>query len=383
MKTQITQGIFAILLIVSSCTPQKKSEETTHEPASKPTGTATVDKGIYGNVDGQEVTQYTLKNDNGLIVKIINYGGIITEIHTPDKDGEIADITLGFDSLEEYIKSSPYFGATIGRYGNRIANGKFFLDGNEYTMAVNNGDHHLHGGLVGFDKVIWEAEIVETGDAARIRMHYLSKDGEEGYPGNLDVYVTFSLNNDDELAILYEATTNKTTHVNLTNHTYFNFNGGASSILDHELMINANAYLPVDEGLIPTGEQRPVEGGPFDFTSFKTIGQDIADVPGGYDHNFILVDGSDSLKLTAKVQDPVTGRTMEILTTEPGVQFYAGNFLDGLPGKSGKVYDKHFGFCLETQHFPDSPNQTNFPSTVLKPGEKYSTHTVHKFGVKK
>jgi aldose 1-epimerase len=342
-------------------------------------------KGTFGTLpDGRRVEVYTLVNKNGLKARLINYGGILVSLETPDRKARLGDIVLGFDSLDGYLKSSPYFGCIVGRYGNRIAKGRFTLDGVEYKLAANNGPNHLHGGLKGFDKVLWTAEPVSAQDARGVKFAHLSRDGEEGYPGNLRVSVTYLLTDADELSIRYQAETDKATPVNLTHHSYFNLAGqGSGDILGHELMIDAPNYTPVDEGLIPTGQIAPVAGTPFDFTKPAVIGARIAQVPGGYDHNFVLRSGGGRLALAARVSEPRTGRVMEISTTEPGIQFYAGNFLDGtISGKGGKVYQKQFGFCLETQHFPDSPNQPSFPSTILRPGQKYESLTVHKFYAK-
>jgi aldose 1-epimerase len=299
----------------------------------------------------------------------------------PDKKGVAADIVLGYDSLSGYIAKTPYFGALIGRYGNRIAKGKFTLDGKEYTLALNDGPNHLHGGVKGFDKVVWEADEFKTDSAVGLKLHYLSKDGEEGYPGNLDITVTYTLNDDNSLVFDYNATTDKATPVNLTQHSYFNLAGGGD-IKSHELMISAAKYNVVDSTLIPTGELREVKGTPFDFTTAKPIGKDLVEAGGkpiGYDHNFIL-DTKSIKDLAVRVVEPTSGRTMEVYTDQPGIQFYSGNFLDGtITDKSGKVYHQYSGFCLETQHFPDSPNQASFPSTILKPGEKYHTTTIYKF----
>jgi aldose 1-epimerase len=296
----------------------------------------------------------------------------------------MGDIVLGHDSLEGYLKSSPYFGCIVGRYGNRIAKGRFTLDGVEYKLAANNGPNHLHGGFKGFDKVVWAAQSVSEQGARGVKFNYLSPDGEEGYPGNLLVRVTYLLTDRNELSIRYEAETDKATPVNLTQHSYFNLAGqGEGDILGHELTLDAPSYTPVDEGLIPTGQIADVAGTPFDFTKPAVIGAWIAQVPGGYDHNYVLGSGGGKLAPAARVSEPRSGRVMEIATTEPGIQFYAGNFLDGtITGKSGKVYNKHYGFCLETQHFPDSPNRPGFPSTILRPGLKYHSLTVHTFSAK-
>jgi len=335
--------------------------------------------------DGQEVDLYTLANINGIRAKITNYGAILVSLEVPDKDSKPADITLGFDKLDGYIPRHPYFGATVGRYANRIGGAKFKLNDIEYTLAANNGPNHLHGGIKGFDKVAWKLEDIKAeSDKALLKLSYLSKDGEEGYPGNLACTVTYTLTKDGELKISYEAETDKATVINLTNHSYWNLAGqGSGDVLGHELMLNADKYTPVDEGLIPTGEIRSVKDSPMDFTKPMTIGSRIGQVEGGYDHNYVLNSGGGALSLCARVSEPTSGRIMEIYTTEPGVQLYTGNFLDGsITGKSGKVYKKHYGFCLETQHFPDSPNKPDFPSVVLNPGDKYTTVTVYKFYTK-
>lgn len=331
-----------------------------------------------------EMKTFVLKNSKGMEVHVINYGGIVTKMLVPDRDGKIADVVLGFDKAEDYQKhpEHPYFGAIIGRYGNRIAKGKFTLDGKEYKLAVNNGPNHLHGGIKGFDKVFWDVKEGKN----TLSLSYTSKDGEEGYPGNLKVNVTYTLTDNNELKIDYVATTDKATPVNLTNHSYFNLSADKSqSILNHELMINADAYTMVDKDLTPTGEQKAVKGTEMDFTKSKVIGKDIAAVKegGGFDHNWILRDQSKAMKLAATLYDPKSGRMMEVMTMEPGIQFYSGNFLDGkLVGKNGDAYLKNDGLCLETQHFPDSPNHPNFPTTTLKPGETYKTSTVYKFSTK-
>lgn len=340
--------------------------------------------------DGVVVELYMLTNAKGMQVSISNYGALITSLIVPDRDGKMEDVVLGYETVEEYIKDTPYFGAIVGRYGNRIAKGRFTLDGTEYNkLAINNGDNHLHGGLKGFDKVVWKAKSFETKSGPALELTYRSVDGEEGYPGNLDVKITYMLGNDNTLAVNYEATTDKATPINLTQHSYFNLAGqGNGDILSHEVMINADGFTPVDETLIPTGEIKSVESTPFDFRKPTVIGKRVNDETdqqikfgGGYDHNFVLnKEKTKDATLAARVTEPTTGRMMEVYTTEPGVQFYVGNFLDGtLTGKGGKVYNKRYGFCLETQHYPDSPNQPNFPSTILQPGEKYDTTTVFKF----
>ena len=341
--------------------------------------------------DGQTANLYTLTNANGVEAQITNFGGVIVSLLVPDRNDSLADVVLGFDSLQPYFEDSPYFGALIGRYGNRIAKGKFTLDGQEYTLAQNNMGNHLHGGLRGFDKVLWQAEP-QSGDSSNVglKLRYKSPDGEEGYPGTLDVTVIYTLTNDNELRIDYQATTDAPTVVNLTNHSYFNLTGeGGSSILNHEVMINADRFVPVDSTLIPTGELAEVAGTPMDFRQPTAIGARIdaehpqLDYGIGYDHCWVLNKEGDALTLAATVHEPKSGRFLEVRTTEPAVQFYSGNFLDGtLTGKGGAVYEQRTGFCLETEHFPDSPNQPNFPSTELRPGETYRTSTVYKFSVR-
>ena len=344
--------------------------------------------------DFDSIKLYTLTNKTGMTVKITNYGAIITSIIVPDGDGKPGDITLGYNRVEDYINAvdKPYFGAIVGRYGNRIAKGEFTIGDETYTLAINNGENHLHGGIIGFDKVVWNAKPVMGHGWTGLKLSYLAKDMEEGYPGNLKVQVTYKLTDDNELIVEYLATTDRATPCTLTQHTYFNLKGeGSGTILGHELMLNAKKYTPVDKGLIPTGELAPVAGTPFDFTTAKPIGRDVTKDNEqikrgeGYDHNFVLDKGGKDgqMTLAARVHEPTTGRVMEILTTEPGIQFYCGNFLDGrLRGKSGKPYVHRGGFCLETQHYPDSPNQPNFPSTILKPGEEYKTTTILKFSTK-
>jgi aldose 1-epimerase len=334
---------------------------------------------------GENVQLYTLKNQTGMTVKISNYGGIITHMTAPDRHGAFADVVLGYDSLSGYLKSSPYFGALIGRYGNRIAKGKFVLDDSTYTLATNNGVNHLHGGNKGFDKAIWKTEIVNNNEPS-IRLQYASKDGEEGFPGNLSVSVTYTLTHKNELKIKYEATTDKKTIINLTNHSYFNLSLVETDILSHVLALNADSVVAVDTTLIPISIMA-VKNSPFDFRVPKPIGQDIKDFSnvqiangGGYDHCWILNKKSMPMILAATANERFSGRKMDVLTTEPGVQLYSGNFLTGnIKGKSGKVYGKNAGFCLETQHFPDSPNQKHYPSVALKPGENYYSETIYRF----
>ncbi len=337
-----------------------------------------VQKSAFGKTaDAVAVDLYTCTNANGLVLKMTNYGAIVVSLDVPDRDGNLANVNLGFSSLDGYLARHPYFGSTVGRYCNRIAKGTFTVDGEQYTLATNNGDNHLHGGLVGFDKAIWHAEPNESESAAGVKFTYLSRDGEEGYPGNVNVTAVYTLNNDDELVVEFTATTDKACPVNLTNHCYWNLAGeGSGTIRDHELMIAADKYLPVDDTLIPTGDLAEVEGTPLDFTQPERIGARLDQVS-GYDHCFVLRGEVGEMKPAARVKDAKTGRVMEIRTTQPGIQFYSGNFLDGT--ETGGGYKQHEGFCLETQHFPDSPNQPSFPSTILKPGETYKHTTVHKF----
>ncbi|QNF32473.1 galactose mutarotase [Adhaeribacter swui] len=335
----------------------------------------------FGKIpDGTEVKLYTLTNKQGTIVKITNYGGIITQIVTPDKNGQAGNVVLGFDNLDTYLAGHPYFGAIAGRCANRIAQGKFTLNGQEYTLAINNGPNHLHGGLQGFDKQVWTAQMLREQNA--LQLTYISPDGEEGYPGTLTTIVTYTLTEANELRIDYEATTDKATPINLTNHSYFNLSAGqAEDALNHEVYIQADRYTVIDDNLIPTGELRPVAGTPMDFNTPHTIGSRIAEVDGGYDHNYELTKKQDGqLELAAWVYEPLTGRVLEAYTTQPGMQFYSGNFLDGsLTGPDGKIFKKHYGFCLETQHFPDSPNQPSFPSAILNPGDTFKQSTVYRF----
>ena len=337
--------------------------------------------------DGQEVRRFDLTNKNGLIAKVMTYGALLTELHVPDKDGKLADVVLGFDTLDGYLAGHPYFGATTGRVANRIARGKFTLEGKEYTLATNNGPNHLHGGEKGLDKRVWSAEEAKIDAGSSVRFGYRSPDGEEGYPGNLDMQVTYTLTDQDELKIEYQAVTDKATPVNLTNHSYFNLSGaGTGDILSHELMIVADRYTPVDATSIPTGEILAVKGTPMDFTQPTAIGARIDQLPGepgGYDHNYVLNNQAGALALAARVHDPKSGRLLEVSTTEPGIQLYTGNYLDGkLTGKGGKVYKKRFGLCLEAQHYPDSVHHPHFPSVILRPGATYKQTTTHKLSVK-
>jgi aldose 1-epimerase len=330
---------------------------------------------------------FTLTNANGVQIRAITYGAIITSIRVPDRSGRFADVVLGFDNLEGYLKGHPYFGTVVGRYGNRIGGGHFTLNGQTFKLAQNNGPNHLHGGVKGFDKYVWKAEPLQNG--LGVAFSRTSPDGEEGYPGNLAARVTYTLTDKNELVVDYHATTDKATPVNLTQHSYFNLSGDPSTtILGHELRIDADRYTPVDATLIPTGELVPVQGTPFDFRKPTTIGARIEQpheqlkFGRGYDHNWVLNRKGSQPAFAARVLEPKTGRTVEVATTEPGVQFYTGNFLDGtIKGKGGQVYNQRAGLCLETQHFPDSPNKPNFPSTVLQPGKEYTTRTVFTFGV--
>ena len=371
-----------VIFCLAAC--KKNAPAPAASAAAKGLSKMDVIKGPFGSLpDGTAVEIYTLTNKNGLKARIMTFGAILVSLEVPDRTGRPGDIVLGYDALDGYVKNNPYFGAIVGRYGNRIAKGRFTLDGVTFKLAVNNGENHLHGGLKGFDKVVWDAEPRLEEDGVGVKFTYLSKDGEEGYPGNLEVMVHYALTNDDELRIGYEAATDKPTPVNLTHHSYFNLGGGAKDILGHELMLAADRYTAVDKGLIPTGELAPVKGTPMDFTTATAIGSRIAKVEGGYDHNYVLNKPDVAMGMAARLADPVSGRIMEIHTTEPGIQFYSGNFLDGaITGKGGRVYKKHFGLCLETQHFPDSPNHPNFPSTILSPGRVLKSLTIHKFFTK-
>jgi aldose 1-epimerase len=342
---------------------------------------ARIQKQSFGKTDdGTPVDLYTLTGSRGFEVKVTNYGATIVSIKATDRQGKIADVVLGFDDLDGYLHRNRFFGSIAGRYANRIAKGKFYLGGRDYTLAKNNGENHLHGGLKGFDKIVWAGKETPTG----VALSYTSKDGEEGYPGNLSVTVTYSVTDDNAVRIDYSATTDKETVVNLTNHSYFNL-AGSGTILKHEMMINADRFTPVDSGLIPTGELRPVKGTPMDFTKPVAIGARIDQkdeqlgLGHGYDHNWVVNGNPGTLRLAARVHDPASGRILEVQTTEPGVQLYTSNFLDGsIKGKGGQAYAARSGFCLETQHFPDSPNKPAFPSTVLKPGGRYTSTTVYK-----
>ncbi|MGA2867174.1 MAG: aldose epimerase family protein [Verrucomicrobiota bacterium] len=344
---------------------------------------ASIQKTAFGKLpDGTAVELYTLKNANGLVAKITNYGTIITELHVPGRNGKLGDIVLGFDNLPQYLKGHPYFGCTVGRVANRIAKGRFTLDGKVYTLALNNRPNHLHGGLKGFDKVLWQAQ--PQPGAGAVKFAYTSPAGQEGYPGTLAVTVTMSLTDANELRIDYTATTDHPTPVNLTNHSYFNL-AGQGDVLAHELMLAADHYTPANAELIPTGQIKPVKGTPMDFTRPQPIGarfSQLSGYPVGYDNNFVLNGGGKTLALAARLYEPKSGRVMELSTTAPGLQLYTANFLDGsLTGKYGIVYRRHSALCLETQHFPNSVNQVKFPSIILRPGQTYRHTTVHKFAV--
>ena len=367
-------NLFIVLIGFFSCTPQNKK-------------TVQIEKNSYGiTQEGQEVDRYTLSNAAGMQVEIITYGGIITSMKLPNAAGGLNDVVLGYDNLSDYEKGSPYFGALIGRYGNRIADGSFTLDDQTYTLVQNDGKNHLHGGTKGFDKVVWNADSKIEDNKAVLQLHYLSQDMEEGYPGNLHTEVVYTLTNDNMLEVAYKATTDKKTVVNLTQHAYFNLSG-AKDILDHELLLQAPRYLPIDETFIPTGEIASVEGTPFDFTSFKTIGRDIEmesiqlERGLGYDHCWVLDNPNKELQTAALLKEASSGIQMEVRTDQPTIQFYSGNFLDGTnPMKQSDLfYDYRSGLCLETQHFPNAPNEASFPSTELSPGEVYSTKTQFKF----
>lgn len=380
MKRVIVTGGMALILVF--VWTSIRSEEARKKPKMRETPFGTMS-------DGKKVSLYVLSNKNGMEVSITPFGATVVGIKVPGRNGKVNDIALGYDSLDGYLADKAHFGATVGRYGNRIARGEFALNGVKYKLARNNGENHLHGGIKGFDKALWNVETTSPTGPPSVHLRYSSKDGEEGYPGNLTADVTFTLTDQNELKIDYLATTDKDTVVNLTNHTYFNL-GDADTILDHQLTLQASRFTPVDAGLIPTGELRDVTGTPFDFRKPTAIGERIGQgdeqlkFGKGYDHNWVI-DGREkkSVTLAATVYEPKSGRVMEVWTMEPGVQFYSGNFLDGTArGKGGKAYPLRSGFCLETQHFPDSPNHPDFPSTVLKPGEKYQTETIYKFSTK-
>jgi aldose 1-epimerase len=383
MKTQTRLFATMACIICAACN-NSTNQENKPEQQQTEKMKSTIMESSFGTYDNVPITKFTLTNSSGMEVSILNYGGTITGIVVPDKEGNKGNVVLRFDSLSGYVqKGNPFFGSLVGRYGNRIAKARFSLDGKTYTLAANNDGNSLHGGIKGFDKVVWKAEKL-AGDSS-LQLTYFSKDGEEGFPGNLSVKVVYTLTSENELRIDYSATTDKATPVNLTNHTYFNLSAGRdSTILGHQLMINADKFTEVNDNLIPTGKLPDVKGGPMDFTVSKVVGKDIAQVKGGFDHNWILNKKDNELEKAAELLDPVSGRLMEVWTTQPGVQFYSGNFLNGeLINTPGNVkYIKHAGLCLETQHYPDSPNQPAFPSTILKPGETYKQTTIYKFSTK-
>ncbi|WP_439130094.1 aldose epimerase family protein [Polaribacter sp.] len=383
--------LIIVLCLGISCKNQKK-ENTTEKSKSMVAENLAIVKSEFGKTkEGTAIENYTLKNKNGVELNVITYGGRITSLKVPNKNGKLENVVLGHDTMEGYLRAdNPFFGALIGRYGNRIAKGKFSLNGEEYTLATNDGSNHLHGGVNGFDRVIWTAIPMEGKENSSLKLTYLSKDGEEGYPGNLEVTVIYTLTKDNSVEVAYQATTDKSTVVNLTQHAYFNLTGDFSKdILNHDVVIDADTYLPVDATLIPTGEIRKVEGTPFDFNSSKKVGKEINATNEqlkrgkGYDHCWVLNGDNGEMRFVASAYDGTSGRFMEIHSEEPAIQFYTGNFLDGsLPMPNGGTYAHRTGFCLETQHYPDSPNQEKFPSTVLNPGETYSTKTIFKFSVK-
>ena len=389
-KNLLCHFLLGSTIIFASCANNQteSSDNTTSTTTDTSMAKSAITTEDWGERDGKKVMLYTLTNKNGVAVKITNYGATITSWVTPDKNGNKSNIVLGFDSLSGYLQkpSIPYFGAVVGRYGNRIGKAQFSIDGNAYKLAANNGANNLHGGNKGFDKMVWDA-TPSSDNTRSVTLNYLSKDGEEGFPGNLKTTVKYTLTDDNELLIQYDAETDKATPVNLTNHSYFNLTGDISNlILDHKVWIDADKFTPVDAGLIPTGELKSVQGTPFDFTAPHKIGERIKSVPGsapgGYDHNWVLNNQANSLKLAAWVTDSLSGRKLEVFTTEPGLQFYTGNFLNGsIKNRDGKPIPKNAAFCMETQHYPDSPNKPEFPSTILKPGDKYHTETKYKISV--
>lgn len=371
-------GLIIILLLLISC-------------QSSNTGNKMINKKLFGKLPaGEEVYLYTLTNKNGMEVKIINYGATVVSLTAPNRNGKYEDVVLGYDNLEDYVNGNSFFGCIVGRYGNRINKGKFKLDGKEYQLTINDGENHLHGGIIGFHKVLWKAEPIINDSSESLKLSYKSSDGEQGYPGNLSIEVVYTLTDNNELLIDYSAITDKPTILNPTHHSYFNLSGSFdNTILNHELLIDADYITPVNSQLIPTGELMKVENTPFDFRSFRKIGERINDdheqlkYGKGYDHNWVLNNFNGRIRKVAELYDPSSGRAMEVLTDQPGLQFYSGNFLDGsIKGKNGIRYNHRTGLCLETQHFPDSPNHPNFPSVVLRPGEKYTQKTMYRFIIK-
>ena len=387
-RRSVASRVFCLAVLAGtlSCgSPAEPSKETMEPERLFSLSLSSADFGT--TPDDESVRIHTLTNSAGLEVRIITYGGIIVSLRTPDRDGNFDDVVLGFDSLDGYLAKHPYFGTLVGRYANRISKGRFTLDGVEYNLARNNGDNHIHGGIRGFDKVVWRDRPFQEENGVGLVLEYTSADGEEGYPGRLDVQVTYTLTGDNELVCDYRATSDRATPINLTQHSYFNLAGqGTGNVLRHLVELNAAAFTPIDAELIPTGEIRPVEDTPFDFRTETPTGARINSpdeqirLGGGYDHNFVVNRTGEGPSLAARVREPVSGRVMEVYTTEPGVQLYTGNFLDGtLTGKGARVYERRFGFCLETQHYPDSPNRPEFPSAILRPGETYESRTVFKF----
>lgn len=376
-----------ILIVLVACKQEGQQSETSIK-APEAMNIEIEEKSFGVTEDGDNVTLYKLANTNGMSMEVMDYGGIIASLTAPDREGNYQDIVLGFDNLQQYLDGHPFFGALVGRYGNRIAGAKFSLDGQEYTLVQNNGENHLHGGTKGFDKKVWDSEVEETGDGPMLRLSTTSEHLEEGYPGALQVTVTYLLRNDDALVIDYQATTDRPTIINMTQHSYFNLNPQSENILDHQLEINADQYLPVDQGLIPLGSAENVEGTPFDFRQQYTVGERINEdneqlkIGGGYDHTWVLNGPADRLKLAAVLYDPATGREMTVETSEPGVQFYSANFLNGSLKGKGKAYVKNAGLCLETHHFPDSPNKPEYPSVRLDPDDTYHSTTIFKFAAK-
>jgi aldose 1-epimerase len=381
----VLRGRICMLAFLMAFGPEFASSALGGEAQTAAKKGANVEKAEFGKMpDGTAIEAFTIYNTQGASAKLITYGATVTELHVPDKNGKMGDIVLGFDNLQGYLGEHPHFGGTIGRYGNRIAKGKFTLDGKEYQLAINNPPNSLHGGPTGFDRRVWKGEPLEVKDGAAVRFTYFSKDGEENFPGNLHVSVTYTLTNTNEFKLEYSAETDKDTVVNLTNHSYFNL-AGSADILKEVLYLNADKYTPVDLTLIPTGEIASVENTPLDFRKPTEIGAHIAEIKdiGGYDHNFVVNGKAGTLRIAARVTDPVSGRLMEVWTTEPGVQFYSAIGLNGsIVGKGGIAYPKYGALCLETQHFPDSPNRPNFPSTELKPGTKFHSETIYKFSTK-
>ncbi len=376
--TPLSFFIFSFILLITSCTTTRNSQM--------------IEKTSYGNLsDGREVFQYTLKNNSGSRLEIINYGAIATHLFVKDRDGKTEDVILGYDSIEGYENDNSFQGSIVGRYGNRIAKGRFTIDSTEYQLDINDGENHLHGGKKGFFKVLWTAESIETPEGPSVKLNYVSPEGEMGYPGTVNITVIYTLSNDNEVKIKYEGTTDKSTILNPTHHSYFNLSGDfTKKIIGHELKINADKFTPVNETLIPTGELANVENTPMDLRTAKLIGKDInadykqLEIAGGYDHNWVLNNYDKTVRKAAELYDPSSGRVMEVLTDQPGLQFYSGNFLNGtMNGKNGIKYEYRTALCLEAQIFPDSPNQPNFPSAILRPGEKYTQTTIYKFSVKK